>query len=655
MKEIISIFFRRKKEAGIFALCMILFPMSIAYMLTEKYESSCSFMLSAGRFKKPFLPNERDSQTGFVQVTMEDVATEVEMMTSLPVVQQVVAINHLDVFPEPGKDEYLKKLAFDTLKAFNRFLIYINLKGDMSDFDIAVQKFTSSVDIEYVKRTNIINVKWKGSTPEQAQNVINTFIQEYIKQHLRVHGYSEALDIIKSEVDSDYQQVTNMERKIEEYKDKQNLHDIDKEREQVLTNFLEAKSHYESLQHIDPNNIISTNTGLYSNDPSMLELINDLVQAKVAQLDLVSKFGANDRKTLINQQKINALQSIIRTNHLKNLESWRESKIKYENRLSLLDRSKFELDSLQRELNGISDRYKTSFQKYNESLISQAMDEGNVASVRVVQYGSKSSAATYPPKLLLLIISVFFAIFGGIATAFAADKLSTRIFRLKDLEEITNLPVLFTWRFFTKKEIGVQKIIDQEANKSFIAIKKYLSDTAQKCKIHLIASPSNGVGSTFLTREIARFTSFQVLDPVLLLVFNNDEQRKFLAANTLEKVESDVVQYIEKGDDYDSLVIDISNRSIIRERVIKQLIEKSKNLGYSNIIIDIPNDKDDYTFINFLSSIDFLYINIGYDLTDKDNLQRFMSIIHEQSGITPTGCIMNMYKSAIPPAIENRL
>jgi len=655
MKEILSIIFRRKKEAGIFAISMILIPMSIAYIVTPKYESSASFLLTPGRFKKPFLPNERDSQTGFVQLSMEDVASEVEMMLSRPVVEKVVAINRLDVFPEPGEGEIVKKIIYNILKGINQFLIMINLKANMPDFEIAVQKFINDVDIEYVKRTNIITVEWDGYSPQQAQNVINTFIQEYIKQHIRVHGNAQAFDVIKNEVDEYYQQLSDMEQNIEAVKTKQQSYDIDKERLLALDMFLQAKSRYESLLDVDENNLVGTNLGLYSDDPTMVELLNELVAAKVLALDLNSKYGKEDRKTITNQKKISELQAIIKSNHLKNIESWRERKIKYENRVSLLDKTKLQLDSMNRQLAGILDRYQTSLQKYNEALISNAMDVGNIASVRVVEYATVNTTPSFPKKILLLIISVFFAIFGGIATAFAAEKSYSRISTLKDLEESTGLPVLFSWPLFKEKEIKDENKLSQILNKKLISIKRFLGESQQDAKVHIVISPTPGVGSSFITKQMAKFAYNKTGQPTMLVSFNYLSISNHLPTNTVEQVEQDLGKYIEKTPDMDLLSINLTFGYILREKMIKHFIEKIKLLGYTNIFIDIPNERNDYNFISFLASIDHVYINIGCDLTDKHVLCRFLNVIKEQTKVAPVGCIFNMQKKVIPEFLYKRL
>jgi len=655
MKEIVFILFRRKKEATIFALCMILIPMTIAYVVTPKYKSAGSFIVTPGRFKKPFIPNEKDSQTGFVQITMEDVASEVEMMTSRPIVEKVVAINHLDVFPSPSKDQFLKYLLDQALKAFDDFLVFINLKAKMPDFEVAVQKFINDVDIEYVKRSNIITVEWAGHSPEQAQNVINTFIDEYTKHHVQVWGNAEALKVIKSQVDSDYAELTKMENSIEELKAKHQLYDIDKERSSALEKFLEAKSRYDSLYYIDPNNIIGTNTGLYSDDPSMVKLINDLVDAKVEGLDVLSKYGKDDRKSIINQQKVSELQTIIKANHLKNLASWRERETKFQDRVSLLDNLKLELDSLGRKKNSILDRYQTNLQKYNEAVISSAMDNADIASVRVVQYAELNTTPSFPKKLLLLIICIFFAIFGGIATAFYIEKNSSRIGSFKDLHELCDLPILFSWPLFNKSELMNEDAITNVSKTNMVSITKYISDNASDTKVHLVISPSPGVGSTFLTRQMARYAAYLTQEPALFLTFNYLPKSASLKFDTLDKINTNIISSIKKSNDIDTLSIDLHSGDVLREKMISKLIASIKSLGYANVFIDIPNERNDYNFISFLSSMNYVYINLGTNLTDKQALRRYLSVIQEQTGIKPVGCVFNMHVKVIPDFIYKRL
>ena len=89
--------------------------------------------------------------------------------------------------------------------------------------------------------------------------------------------------------------------------------------------------------------------------------------------------------------------------------------------------------------------------------------------------------------------------------------------------------------------------------------------------------------------------------------------------------------------------------------MISKLIASIKSLGYANVFIDIPNERNDYNFISFLSSMNYVYINLGTNLTDKQALRRYLSVIQEQTGIKPVGCVFNMHVKVIPDFIYKRL
>ena len=655
MKQIISILFRRKKEAGIFALCMILFPMSIAYMVTPKYKSSAVVMVTPGRFKKPFLPNEKNSQTGFVQITMEDVSTEVEIMLSRSVVEKVVSINHLDVFPAPSEDEHLKRALDASLKMFNQFLIFIKLKSYMTDYEVAVEKFIGDVDIDYVKRTNVIEIEWKGYTPEQAQNVVNTLIKEYTKQHLKVFGYSEALDVIKKDIDVSLDQISTIQGQFQELKAKKKFHEIDKERSATMDDYLEAKSRYESLLNIDPNNVIDTHNGLYGDDPNMVELINKLTAAKLRGIDLVAKYGNEDIKTKSNLNTIAQLASSIKSNHLNNVQIWQKKKSEYETKLLVLNEAKVEFDELNRKLNQVTDRYQINTQKYNEALISKEMDEANIASIRLVQPASYSGSPGYPNKMLLLFISLFFAIFGGIATAFAVEKTSSKFVRASDIESLTGLHVLFSVRFFKQIPQIDKNKFNHEMNQLLFAIDKFVNKESRLSKVSLLISPSSDVGASFLAAEMCKYTSSQTLLPTLLISLTYQNTSESYKLFKLGDVLSDVSKNIVKNSSYDGLNIVVTRDDILRVQLIETLVENLKKLGYANIFIDIPNEPKDYSFLSFMSSTDCVYIVVGYNLTDKSGLTRMLNVINEQTDIKPVGCILNKNVEVVPEFIYKRL
>src|SRR5439155_13280633 len=111
MKDFVTVLFRRRRHVAAFFLFMAGVPVLLSYVLPPRYQATASLLLTSGREKKPFVPTERDSHTPFLQVSMEDVGSEVEILLSRPVLAAVVDAQHLDQECHPDRSETARWLA----------------------------------------------------------------------------------------------------------------------------------------------------------------------------------------------------------------------------------------------------------------------------------------------------------------------------------------------------------------------------------------------------------------------------------------------------------------------------------------------------------------------------------------------------------------
>lgn len=652
MKEILAIFFRRRREAVIFGLFMIIFPLAVSYAVTEKYESSATILLTAGRFKKPFLPNEKNSQTGYIQLSMEDVASEVELLMSRPVLEKVVRDNRLDVFPEPREDEHLKRFLSWSIKTFNEALVFVGLKKMMTDFEIAVEKLSGDLDVEFLKRTNIITVEWRGYSPAQAQQVVDSVVREYIKRHIEVHGYSSALKIIEAEKEADQKRVMDLEQKVNDVKTRLGSYDIEKERALLIERQVVSAGIYEKLKNAREGAITLSEDGSSTQDGSYLRLKDELVRVEMDRIANLSTYGKDNKRVLINDQQIANLNAQLRQTHVESVASWKAAFERTTLRLRNLDAIREQLATLNRELSSALDAYQISAQKYNEASISQAMDQADIASARIVAPASYTSTPAYPRKILLLLVSMFFAGVGGVAAAFAADKSYSRVVRIDEIETYTHVPTLFTIPRFSKAELKDTAQLSRRMYRQMATLRRFLGEEGSP-KTHLVCSPAPNAGSSFVAKYFALYARDTTrVAAVLLRACNQANEKTTLRLGDICK---DVSASIRKIEEIDVLEFRVADEPAFDAVAFEAVLKELAKMGYANIVIDLPNERGDASFLNILPLCDYSYLNVGYDITDKFALRRYASVIEEQFETRPVGAILNLRVNEIPDFIYKRL
>ena len=409
MKELLTIFFRRKWHAIFFFIFMVTVPMMLAYILPPKYEAKATLLLTPGREKKPFLPDEKDARASFMQVSMEDVGSEVELLLSYPVLSVVVDKNHLDRDVAPPKEEYAKYIAYMTLKGINDSLIKIGLKNYVPKREDAIGRLSKKLNVEFIKRTNIISVKWRGSSPELAMNVVNAAVDAYLDHHIKVYGNYQAYNTVKMQMDDSFKRLTDMENRLSAYNSRKSISDIDNEHKVILIKLSEAESKTKILESLamKDKEMATAELGNISGDPAFLDLSGKLTDAELRRIELLSKFGADDRKVMSVNKEIEEIKGFIKQRLKHNLVTWTELAKSYREQLNGIDRSKIDIDRMRRDLENLTQEYQLNKGKYNELLIAKNMDSALISSVKVVEYASISSAPVFPKRMIILIISLF--------------------------------------------------------------------------------------------------------------------------------------------------------------------------------------------------------------------------------------------------------
>ena len=652
MKELLTIFL---EENGMlyFFIFMVTVPMMLAYILPPKYEAKATLLLTPGREKKPFLPDEKDARASLMQVSMEDVGSEVELLLSYPVLSVVVDKNHLDRDVAPPKEEYAKYIAYMTLKGINDSLIKIGLKNYVPKREDAIGRLSKKLNVEFIKRTNIISVKWRGSSPELAMNVVNAAVDAYLDHHIKVYGNYQAYNTVKMQMDDSFKRLTDMENRLSAYNSRKSISDIDNEHKVILIKLSEAESKTKILESLamKDKEMATAELGNISGDPAFLDLSGKLTDAELRRIELLSKFGADDRKVMSVNKEIEEIKGFIKQRLKHNLVTWTELAKSYREQLNGIDRSKIDIDRMRRDLENLTQEYQLNKGKYNELLIAKNMDSALISSVKVVEYASISSAPVFPKRMIILIISLFFGTFGGLVYAFAFDKFSGRIMSVQDIESLSRMPVLSSVKQYSRNELNVSKDLIPVSEKLSVA-------TGEGSKSILFVSPSPKAGTSFLCENLMKLISTNPNNLSVYVTFRHSKwsnEEVVTDAKIIFASLASISDYISRknGESFDRLNININFEDVeSMENIASELIKVLKE-RYKYLLLDFPSPKSGMYYLKFVPYADQIFLVAAYNITGAHPFMRMQDvIIHHQGKIV--GCIFNRRKDVIPAFIYNR-
>jgi uncharacterized protein involved in exopolysaccharide biosynthesis len=169
VKEILSVGFRYKRTAMLCFFAILTGAIVAAIVQPNEYSASIEFLVGSGRID-PVVTTEATATPPVVMpVSEEDLNSEVELLHSPDVLRQVVVKCGLDqrktlldhVFGMPSPDRRVAR---------------------------ATQKLRKDLQIQVVKKSNLIDVGYNSRDPQLAAQVLKVLGDSYLQKHVEVHS-----------------------------------------------------------------------------------------------------------------------------------------------------------------------------------------------------------------------------------------------------------------------------------------------------------------------------------------------------------------------------------------------------------------------------------------------------------------------------------
>lgn len=655
MKDILTTLFRRKRAFLAFFLCMVAFPMALSYIVSPEYQSKATVLLTPGRFKKPFLPDERDARTSLIQLSPEDVGSEVELMTSYPVLAKVVDTLGL-ARSGPPSGGLLKRSIASVRKGFHSALQGIGLVPEIPARDAAIGGLRSKLDVDFIRRTNIITVKWRGSSPEQARDVVNALIDAYLTHHIKVHGNAYVLGALRGELAVSREDLRRAEDSLSAYTRTNKISDVEAQRRDLLDKLGQAEARIQLLESITKRNLSSETLGDVTEEAAVSELAKRLTDAEMRQIELSSRYGAEDRKLLTNEQEIEQLKVLIRRRVEKSLTTWNSIAGTYRSELARLDAHKVEIDRIRQDIEELQSLVDLNREKTDEVVISKAMDKAALAGARVVEEAVANPAPVFPNRMRLLTLCLFFGVVFGVAFVVALDASSSRVLSVDDVEKAAKAPVLASIPLFLNGRAPSLEHPSMACAQALLSVPAGLAKGeagAPAMRSILLASPSPGAGATSLCNHLGGMlatsgsTAIVSFDPMGTSA--EPGQGKGAAIRAEDALVRD-----ERYGVYRLALPSGSGRLDGGDFSPQEVVKSLRDAGIRNLVIDAGSPRMDARYLQFAHLVNHVILVAAYDLTSKPALSRMADVIRRQGGHL-SGCLFNRRADVIPEFLYQRM
>src|SRR5579862_30040 len=204
-RDFIAIGFRHKRGIALTFCAVLLGAILAAVMQPPKYRASTKFLLQHERMD-PVVSPDRDPAVIRSEVTEEEMNSEVELLQSEDVLREVVLAAGL-------------QQQHNSLR--HRVLGYFLKEDEPTRIAKAIIRLRNELDIEPIRKSNIIRVTYASSDPRVAVHVLQDIDDAYVKKSLAVHHPPGAFQFFDEETERYKKNLADAETRLKSFSEQE--------------------------------------------------------------------------------------------------------------------------------------------------------------------------------------------------------------------------------------------------------------------------------------------------------------------------------------------------------------------------------------------------------------------------------------------------
>lgn len=228
MRELAMVLFRQRKL--FVAVSGLVFVVAVVYAFAgATYRAQVRVLVRRGRSDPPVAAQENaPPDFSRVEVTEEELNSEVELLKDDDVLRRVVEANDL--------------AAHDWLRWLRPH------EGYAARVERAAKKLAGRVDVEAIKKTDLIAVSYDASDPQMAARVLQSLASVYLEKHVEVHRPGGQLHFFDQQTGESRRQLEEAKKRLVEFTQSHGVVMAAQQRDLVLQRLDELSATYQETQ-----------------------------------------------------------------------------------------------------------------------------------------------------------------------------------------------------------------------------------------------------------------------------------------------------------------------------------------------------------------------------------------------------------------------
>ena len=440
---------------------------AVAFFLPNRYQSRVKILVKNARVNPMVSLDQQTQGVLYVdEVSEARINTEIELITSADVLQQVVVQSHLADLVTPS------------------------VRDQVARNNLALRQLQKDLSVSAVRKSDIIEVTYQSTDPRRSARVLSALSDVYLQAHLKLHGSPGSARFFQ-EIASGYaQQLQAAETELAEFRAAHHIVALPEEKTLALQQSAELQKSLavsaseaqredaatRQLQHAvasipgtlekerrtlpDQNSAEQLSMQLLALHNKRAEALQRYVPEDRIVRELDEQIGQTE-DALAEARKGNAQEVTVGSNptllsaqdqlvhahaaaaaDLAQTRELNQELATNRARLVALDDATVpygELERRTKQLQDITEFYK---KKSDEATVNDLLDNQRISNVTIAEHPLQAEAPSSPKRGLILSLGFLWSLLAAAATAFLAELFNERIAARYELEEIAGLPLL---------------------------------------------------------------------------------------------------------------------------------------------------------------------------------------------------------------------
>jgi uncharacterized protein involved in exopolysaccharide biosynthesis len=290
-----------------------------------------------------------------------------------------------------------------------------------SSAEKALQALQKKLDVQAIKKSNVIEVSFRHTDSKMAATVVNTLAGLYFDRHVDTLKTLHSYEFFLQQSEFLKKKVNQTEARLKTLKQQYNVTALDAQQKILL-----QRTH-------------DFRMALHQTESEAVELENR-IQLLGEQLKTISKVNPTyqhlHEMRLSHRGDLEALKA--------KSETLRAQMVAYQNELDELNKIELLYSRLEQDVDMNRQNYRLYLTKLEESRITDAMDSEKNARVNLIEPAQVPLKPVSPKVFLNLVLGLFLGVLGGLGLAFFLHYLGNSLETVEDVEHALDVPVLIS-------------------------------------------------------------------------------------------------------------------------------------------------------------------------------------------------------------------